>query len=148
MGLQDLNGMDNHGQNRAYNKHPEEEKFQDWLEELDSRFPDEIECAFVEISPRMTKYCAKAYYDREKNENYIRIAEKTVENQPEWYQKLVLLHEMVHIWFEQNGYGDVNDSDAIFNWVLGYVGADVSGTGPGHDYYENIIHRFFNHSSE
>lgn len=131
--------------NSYYGSHPADEKLNDWMDELQDRFPEPVDVEFVEVSTKMTKSHAKAYYDEGSGEKYIRIAEFIVEDYDEQYQKKVLLHEMVHIFFYQRRIRHT-DSSWLFLWVLGRVGADHGKTGPGGDDYE-VMKEFYEHST-
>jgi len=140
MGLGDL--TPDGTQSNSYRQYPDHEK-QDELEQMvdeaEGLFPGGVEIEFIEVSPEMTRtqgYC----YNREVG-NYIRIAECVMENRPMWYVEMVVRHEMVHAWMDQNGYGDFSDGSKVFEWVCGRVGADITDTAPGHEEYE-VIEQF------
>lgn len=130
MGLKDIVDEDIPPGNRyrRYPSHPLDDQLEEWAEESTEKFPGGVEWDFIEVSPEMTKHQGFAYY---KGENgYIRISEQLIENQPEWYIRMVLLHELTHLWFYQNGYKEFSDNSGIFEWVLGRVGADIDDIGP------------------
>lgn len=135
MGLNDLIDESNQTseaerQYRSFSYHKYEERVEEWVDELQSEFPEEVQVDFVEISTRMRKSSAKAYWRGE--HQYLRVAEWSVEKYDDEYLKEIVLHEMVHLYFRQIGKGEVDDNSRLFNWVLGQVGADLSGTSPGH----------------
>lgn len=140
MGLKDLVPDDGKGSEyKRYNSHEWDSKLEGWAEEAQVLFPGGVEYDFIEVSPEMTRNHGFAYQRTENG--YIRISEKAIDSEPEWYIRLVLVHELTHLWFYQNGYGEYSDNSMIFEWVLGRVGADLDGAGPGSKKYE-IIKRF------
>lgn len=116
---------------RAYPDHERQEELEEWLEELSDEFPEPIEVDFIEVSPNMTRHCAKAYWDKsdKDRDRYIRLSEQFVEEHTDGQIKSVILHELVHAWLYQNGDADVTERDPIFTYILGAVGAHVSGFG-------------------
>jgi len=114
---------------RQYSVHEYEDTLIGWIDELQDRFPEEVQVDFIEVSPEMTSTHGYAYR-KPGGIQYIRIAEFVTEDYPQWYQKMVVLHEMVHMFMYQRGMDDVSDGDPLFEWVLGTVGADVNGLGP------------------
>lgn len=139
MGLKDLvdeseQVSDVESRYRSFSYHPYEEKIEEWVDELQQRFPEEVQVDFVEVSTRMTKTQAKAYFRDEGQ--YLRVSERFVDTEDDEYLKQIVLHEMVHLYFNQIGKPEVSDNNALFNWVLGAVNADMSGTSPGHWKYE------------
>lgn len=126
-----------------YSYHEYDDTLQEWADEMESKFPGGLEYEYIEVSPKMSKYQAKAYFPQGEP-NYIRVAEDTVDNYSDEYIKMILLHELVHIWMSNNGHGHISDGDKVFNWVLGMVGADVSGEGPGTRGYK-IMMEFLEH---
>lgn len=125
-------------ENSYYASHPADDKLNEWLDEFEEKFPEPIDVEFVEVSRKMTKSHAKAYWDAESGEKYIRIADFVLEQFDEEHQRRVLIHEMVHVYMYQNGY-NYSDHDDIFTWVLGRVGADISGIGPGHEQHDIMM---------
>lgn len=134
---------------RTYPTHEEEEKFEKMVEELQSRFPEEIRVDFIEISPKMTRTDGYAYFrDRDGVScQYIRIAEKALDY-PDYYQKMIVAHEMVHIYCNQKGYGDVSDGDRFFEWILGRVCADINGTSYRTEEWNDLINPFLDIQTE
>lgn len=145
MGLDDISPettvSESQHKDRAYPPHEYEERLWEWVDGLQDRFPEEVQIDFIEVSDRMTQAQAKGYCKERGTVLYIRIAERVIENEDDEYIKTILLHEMVHLWFYQNSWFDVGDSDPIFNWVLGAVGADLSGSGQG-DWQHTIMEKF------
>lgn len=123
---------------RQYPDHGMQERLERVIEENQDLFPGGVEVDFIEVSPKMTSTHGYGYHKLDSN--YIRLAERVVENEPWYYVKAVILHEMVHIWMEQNNY-DYSDKSLIFEWVCGYIGADITGTAPTHEEWE-IIRKF------
>lgn len=149
MGLADLTPEDTvateYQQYKRYPSHEWDDKLEQWAEEVTPRFPGGVEYDFIEVSPEMTRTSGFAY---KKTENgYIRISEQSIEKYPEYYVKFVLIHELAHLWFYQNGYEEYSDGSGIFEWVLGRVGGDLDEAAPGTDEYE-IMWEFFNHQPE
>lgn len=138
----------NSHEKKAFGYHPRNEELQELVDELQSRFPEKVQVDFIEVSTKMTKTWAKAY--RSSGTQYIRVAEHFIEEYGDDKDmvKRAVLHEMVHLWFYQNGYGDISDNDALFNWALGMVGADISGYGPNHLEWRDIIAPLLNHNSQ
>lgn len=129
MGLGDIiDQTDNHS-GRAWPDHGRQEELEDWMDELSQEFPGEVRVDFIEVSPQMTKCYAKAYWDEKSKERdrYIRVSKDFFENHSDDRVKAVILHELVHIWFFQEGYTSVTERDERFTYVLGAVGAHVSG---------------------
>jgi hypothetical protein len=110
---------------RAYPNHEYDDKLYEWFDELNERFPVELEVAFIEVSTQITSYNAKAYREPD-GTRYIRMAEHFVENKDDSVIKDTLLHEMVHIYFYQLGHKDISDSSHLFSWVCGRVGTNIN----------------------
>lgn len=133
MGLDDAldanrEGCDNGG---YYGYHEFNPKLNEWVEELKPRFPEPLNLDYIEVSPNIDKVQARAHYD-EGGDHYIRVAEKLFWEYNDPYIKEIVAHELLHVWMYSNGYR-YDDSDRLFNWLLGYVNADLSGTGPGYE---------------
>lgn len=123
MGLDDFK-KENSQSYQRYKDHYYNEKLEKWREEFDDRFPVELNIEFVEVSPQMTKTWGKAYR-RDGDTYYIRLSKEFVESKGEEQIRRTLLHEMVHVYFYQIGYGNTNH-DKYFRWVCGRVGADMT----------------------
>ena len=148
MGLLNL-GPDGDGTNdKKYRTYPDHEK-QDFIEDVVERrksdFPGGVDVGFVEISPEMTRTQGYAYFKPE--HDYIRIAERVIENHSEEYVEMVIVHEMIHIWLHQNGRDDVSDGTKLFEWICGYLGADIDGTAPGRRDFKTM-QEFLQHDSQ
>lgn len=145
MGLGDLVDGGLRDPNRYYPDHEWDEQLYEWAEEVQLRFPGGVEYDFIEVSPEMSRHDGFAYY---KGENgFIRISEKMIQNRTEEFVKKVLIHELAHLWFYQNGYYQYSDGSGVFEWVLGRVGADLNEVGPGTEEYE-IMEEFLEHEVE
>lgn len=130
MSLKDLEGLGGRKQTsrfRRYGSHPADDTLWEMVDELQERFPGEIEIDFIEVAPHDVKYDGKAYW-RTENEGvyqYIRVSESALLKSEE-RTKRVLAHEMVHLYCFQNGHTDVSDGDSVFHWLLGHVEAQIS----------------------
>lgn len=140
MGLKDLVEEENNHGKRQYPEHPREEEFLEWIDEFQDRFPEEVGVDFLEVSPRMTKTWGYAYY--REDSQYIRLSEYLVKNCPDSTIKRVILHEMVHLYSHQIGYGELTERDPLFTWVLGRVGAHVSGYSPSGQEWNDVVEPF------
>jgi len=110
---------------KQYGHHEWNDKLQSMVDELQERFPIEIQVGFIEVSPQMTR-CEGNATNREEG-YYIRVAEFCVEQASEEYVKTVVAHEMAHIYLWQLGHDDLTEKSAVMSWVLGQVGGTVSG---------------------
>lgn len=138
MGLHDFNNSNS--EHRAYKEHPKEEKLEEWKEQLNERFPIDLEIEFIEVSPKLSKHCGKAYYRGDTT--FIRISQDYIENNTDRKVKLTLLHEMCHIYFYQMGYKDTNH-DKYFRWVVGRVMASMTGMSIDNKKWKKAIEPFF-----
>lgn len=133
MGLEDLldddvaTGEASASQFRRYGQHDADEKLEDWFEEFQDRFPGRVELDFIEVSPQLENTAARFYRkERDGNEfKYVRIAEKTLERD-EWWQRNVLLNNMVIAYCHQHGYHDVSTGSSLFKWLCGNVGCVIN----------------------
>lgn len=132
MGVEDLipeRIPDKGAQFKTYGYHPKEDVLYDWADELQERFPEEVRIDFIEVSPEIESYRAKAYWRPRGGELYqfIRFAQFYVEDAPDWRIYRTLLHEMVHLYTYQKGYSeDVGDTTPIFTWLCGRVGTHIN----------------------
>lgn len=110
---------------RHYPKHDMEDQLWDWFHELEERFPEEVECDFIEVSPEISSHNALAYHKKDGSQ-FIRIKESLVEHADDWSIKRTLLHEMVHMYCYQKGHHDVSDSSHLFAWLCGAVGCEIN----------------------
>lgn len=124
---------------KKYSKHEKEDDLVEWMEEFEDRFPTPVMVDFIEVSPEMENNLGLAY--TKPGAQYIRIAEYAIDEYNDNFIKMVVLHEMVHVWFYQMGYTDITERDPVFTWVLGQVGADLSGYSPPDGFY-NIAEMF------
>lgn len=140
MGLDDIvpDDVPDGNHYRQYPHHPAEDRLEEWADEAQEKFPEEVEYDFIEVSPEMVRTHGFAYYKPD-GSKYIRIAERVVERYPVHYQRLVLIHEMTHIFFKQRNMEEYSDGSRLFNWVLGRVGADLNGVGPGTEEYDLML---------
>lgn len=144
MGLGDFSEIPNQSdaerKYRTYPIHEYQDKLDNMVDELQERFPQEVEVDFIEVSPEMTRTWGYTYY-KSGGIKYIRIAERLL-SKPDEQVKMVVLHEMVHCYMHQIGYGDVSDNDDLFEWVLGRVGAHSSGRPFDADDWKDIAEPF------
>jgi predicted SprT family Zn-dependent metalloprotease len=123
MGLEDFKSeSDSHY--KQYGYHEYNEKLEKWADEMEERFPIDLNIEFVEVSPQMNQTRGMAYR-RDNSTYYIRLAEWFVGIKSDERIKLTLLHEMVHVYFYRQGYSDTHH-DKYFRWVVGRVGASMT----------------------
>lgn len=129
---------------RAWPDHKRQDELEQWVETMKEEIPVDLEVDFIEVSPTMTNYSAKAYRDNSLDnvrKYYIRVAEHTMDDQSDDEIRAVILHELVHIWFWENGDGDISDGDDLFSYVLGGLGAHLNKTNfDGYEYQTYIKH--------
>lgn len=113
---------------QQYPSHPDDGRINRMIEELQQLFPEEVRIDFVEVSPRMTKTHAMAYWRKRDGEytQFMRVGEHYTDVDDEELRRTVL-HEMVHLFCYQNGYTDLSERSVIFTWLLGQLGASLSG---------------------
>lgn len=145
-GLDDLLAQEGAAQqeneHRYYPYHEFEDTAWEWFKELEERFPVSIDCEFIEVSTRMSKYTAKTYYREEGAVCFIRFSKYWVENSPEWRLKQTLLHEMVHLYTYQMGWKEISDSSIMFKWLCGQVGATVNQISQHSEKWEFLAEPF------
>lgn len=114
---------------KTFGAHEADEKLNRMVEKAQQAFPEEVRVDFVEVSPHMTKHNGKAYWRTRDGETYqyMRISEDFLSRSDDDIM-LVVLHEMCHLYLYQNGCKDLTERDPLFTWVLGRVGAHLSGT--------------------
>ena len=124
---------------RSFGQHEMEDQLNEWADQFQERFPEEVRIDFIEVSPQMTKCNGKAYSRKRDGERYqyIRIAEGRLSDSEEDL-KLTLLHEMVHLYTYQKGYTNITERDPVFTWLLGRVGANVSRVGTYEDKWKDL----------
>lgn len=133
MGLEDLldddisAGVASASQFRRYGSHEADEKLERWVDEFQERFPEPIELDFIEVSPQLENTAARFYRKERDDEQfaYIRVAEKTLERE-EWWQRNVLLNQMVIAYIQQRGYHDISTGSSLFKWLCGNVGCVIN----------------------
>jgi|APHM01.1.fsa_nt_gi SprT-like family. len=129
---------------RAWPDHKRQDELEEWLDDLENEIPIELDVDFIEVSPPMTQTAAMAYKDSSDNkdrEYYIRVSEWVMENEPDDVIRGTILHELAHIWFWENGDGDISDGDDMFSYVLGGLGAHLSGVDfKGYEYETYMKH--------
>lgn len=133
MSLDDL-FADQESENKTKYKHEDIEKLESIVEEYQERFPERLDIDFIETSGRMKSMHGKAYYEPD-GKMYIRISEDFMHSASNERLRLVVLHEMVHIYLYQKGYNNENHSK-YFRWILGRVGGSFT--------YENIPNKKWN----
>jgi len=125
--LEEHGGITQENQYRYYPYHEFEDTLWEWFEELENRFPIELRCSFIEISTRMSRIYAKAYYRDHGETIFIRFSKSYIEENPDWRIRQTLLHEMVHLYTYQIGFHEeISDGSVIFKWLCGQVGANVN----------------------
>lgn len=123
MGLEDFKSeSDSHY--KQYGYHEYNEKLEKWADEMEDRFPIDLNIEFVEVSPQMEQMRGMAYR-RDNDTYYIRLAEWFVGIRSDERIKFTLLHEMVHVYFYRQGHSNTNH-DKYFRWVVGRVGASMT----------------------
>lgn len=139
MGLEDFQS-ENAGSYQAHPPHEYNSKLRDWADEFEERFPTKLDIDTIEVSPKMTTTRGAAYYEMN-GDTYIRISRNFIESSPDEHIKLVLLHEMAHVYFYNHGYTETNH-DKYFRWVVGRVGANMTYTSMNDKKWESIIQPF------
>ena len=111
----------------TYPNHEIEEQLWEWFEELEERFPQEIRCDFIEVSPELESCDAQAYWRERDGESYqyVRFAEHHIDS-PDWRLRQTLIHEMAHLYCYQNGFKELSDSSPTFKWLCGRIGAPIN----------------------
>lgn len=147
MGLKDLEGIENGSAAttnpyRAYPHTDWEDTLNEWFTELEQRFPEPIQCDFIEVSTRIKKYNAKAYYRQHPTSQYIRFSEKYLNSSTDERIRMTLLHEMVHLYTYQNGFNRVSDGSHIFKWLCGAVGAPINQVWVKSDKWKDLADPF------
>lgn len=150
MGLKDIadastNSNDTERKYKSFGHHEWNSRLEEMVEDLQKRFPCEIDCEFIEVSPSMTKTGGKAYYREEGN--YIRVSERVIETETPEYVKMIVAHEMVHLYCYQKGHHNVSDGDKLFNWLLGMVCADVSRYSPSMKVWQDLAEPMIEHQN-
>jgi len=128
---------------RTYGQHDREDQLNEWADQLQEHFPEEIRIDFIEVSPEMTKHDAKAYWRKRDGEQfqYMRVAEHFL-NKSDDRIILTLLHEMCHLYLYQKGYTDVTERHVMFTWLLGRVGASVSRISTDSEMWQDVAEPF------
>lgn len=126
---------------RAYPYDEREEKLWEWFDELEERFPEDIECEFIEVSPRLERCHAKAYLKPDGTQ-YIRMADDYLRATRDWKVKRTLLHEMVHLYTYQKGHSDISDGSHLFKWLCGAVGAHINQVSENGDQWRDLAEPF------
>ncbi|EGQ44161.1 MAG: uncharacterized SprT-like family protein [Candidatus Nanosalina sp. J07AB43] len=139
MSLEDFK-TDNHHSDKIYGEHEFNEKLEQMVEDNKSKFPIDLDIAFIEVSTRMTKHRAKAY-KREGGTYYIRVSEEFVQRESLYIIELTVVHEMVHIYFYQMGYPN-HGHDKYFRWVVGQVQASMTRTSTFEQKWRDCIEPF------
>lgn len=129
---------------REYPDHEYNSRLENLVDDLQHRFPEEVEVDFIECSPNMDKHFGMAYY---KSTNrgvirYIRMSEKYIDAWNFNKVEMAVLHEMAHIYFHQKGYKDITERDPRFTWVLGRLGALISEVPTSNDCWEDCLKPF------
>ena len=128
---------------QQYPSHPDDGRINRMIDELQEEFPEEVRIDFVEVSPRMTKTYAMAYW-RERDGEYtqfMRVGEHYTEVDDETLRRTVL-HEMIHLFCYQKGYRDLSERSVMFTWLLGRLGASVSGIDQDNKKWQDLAKPF------
>jgi len=139
MGLGNLDDINLKHSGRYFPDHERQDELEQWMEDLMDRFPEPIDVDFIEVSPQMTKHAAMAYWDHgsQDRDKYIRVSKNAMDRLTDDQIKSIILHELVHCWFYMNGDNDVTERDPMFTYVLGAVGAHLSG----YDFNDEMVKR-------
>lgn len=112
---------------RTYPYHEFEDTAWEWFDILEKKFPCDIQCDFIEVSPQMNSSVrAKASYRDGGKYQFIRYAKYYVQTGDDWELRRTLLHEMVHLYCYQRGHTDISDGSPIFKWLCGAVGCHIN----------------------
>ena len=129
MGLTDFQTSPNSIAGRRYPDHQYQDEIESWMEELKKDLPDEVDVEFIEVSTDMPKSLARAYKKKRGDQitYYIRVSDRAFKGNTDNHIKSVILHELVHIWFWEHVDKKITERSVEFTYVLGAVGAQVSG---------------------
>lgn len=139
MGLEEFQSK-NGGKYQAHPPHEYNSKLRRWADEFEKLFPIDLRIETIEVSPQMTRTFGMAYYEMN-TDTYIRLSKPFVESSPDEHIKLVLLHEMVHVYCYNRGYTDVNH-DKYFRWIVGRVGGHLAYEGFENTKWNDLIQPF------
>lgn len=121
-------------------RHEYYDKLNEWVVELENRFPIDLNIDEVTVSKRMTKTWGKAY-ENHREGHQIKMSADFMEKHSDEEIKRTLLHEMVHVYFYQQGHSDVKHSK-FFRWVAGRVGADMTHMSYTNEKWQDCITPF------
>lgn len=142
MGFEEFIENTNTGENRhgyrSYPDHKLDDELYEMFNDLNSRFPVDVEVDFIEVSTRIENYAAKAYYRDGGDAIFIRFSENYIDSAPEAEIRNVMLHEMVHIYTYQMGHKGVGDGSHIFKWLCGAVGTTINQVPTESDKWEDL----------
>lgn len=141
MSLEDFKNKDSNDY-EMYGSHEYDEKLENALQQFEDKFPIELNIKFIEVSPRMSKHRAKAY-KRSGNDYYIRVSKDFIEKSDHDRIMMTVLHEMVHIYFWEQGYPN-HGHDKYFRWVIGHIGASMTNTSTYSGKWQRCIQPFLN----
>jgi len=89
---------------------------------VQNRFPEPIQVDGIHVVDELDGYYAKAVETtRAGIKTRFIVTEIGLIHSEEWLLDAIMAHEMTHIYFYQNGYPNVTDSDPLFEWVCGRV---------------------------
>jgi predicted SprT family Zn-dependent metalloprotease len=83
-------------------------------------------------------------YWRERDGEYtqfMRVGEHYTEVDDETLRRTVL-HEMIHLFCYQKGYRDLSERSVMFTWLLGRLGASVSGIDQDNKKWQDLAKPF------
>jgi len=138
-------------ENHPYRTYPYNE-FEDtaweWFEKFEDRFPCEIQCDFIEVSPNIESARAKACYRDGGEYQFIRFAKWYVVHSDDWALSRTLMHEMMHLYCYQRGHHNISDSSPIFKWLCGAVGCHINEVDVTSPEWIDLAEEFAYHHDE
>lgn len=139
------------GSKRRYGHHEFNETLEEWVEELEERFPYDLNIDFIEVSPQLESNDARIYTDYDEDGrlyHYIRIRDGMWEGVDEddeskyWKARQAILYLMVRAYFNVLGMGDIGPNRDEFKLVCGMVGAATNPVDQNDDEYIRSVTPF------
>jgi len=127
---------------KIYGSHEYDEKLEQIIQKHKDKFPIDLKIEFIEVSSAMTKAHATAYSREGNSKHYIRVSEDFIESSSDERIELTIVHEMVHIYFYQQGYLNHNH-DKYFRWVVGRVMGSMTHSTIHEKKWQECIEPFF-----
>lgn len=120
-----------------YGHHEYNDTLSEWVDELNERFPVEVDIEFIEVSPQLSSNATKLYVKKIDGDlyQYIRVKEGLWEDR-EWFARQRILYLMVSAYFNQIGMSNIGPANDEFKWVCGRVGAMTNPIDPTEDTWE------------